>query len=133
MQTIATTGMPPNDSPRATIGGISYDVEHDLLSEYMLSKENVNLVQALQVIGAAENRNTYMIFQIWAAMTASNFLRRGHPTWTAEQWISKIPQAEAPETIALMMNCIRLAVVKRWPALNQKAETAQATATDRPQ
>ncbi len=135
MQPNGTTKMPPNDSPQATIGGITYPVEVDLLAEYKLSEQNISIPQAFQAINRAENRNVYMLYQLFAAMTASYFMRQGHPAWTAEQWITKIPQSESNEVTLLIGKVVSAAVVKRWP-VEKKAETTQATetmTTDRPQ
>lgn len=97
--------MPPLTHPTVTIGAQILTLKTSGLTGYLLDSWGVdtsNLVERMQKpIG-----RTALLFQLFAALVAHNFMEVGKPIPTPEHWALKIPVEQQAEVFALVVSVI---------------------------
>jgi len=123
------TPLPPNEWPKVTVGGTTYEVRYGMTANYQLSKAGVSPSDALSVLtqgNAPENFSR--IIDIWRACTAHHFTLakpKVEPP-TAEQWADTL-DGQPTEIFTQIATAVRTAILK-W-SLERKAKAAPTPAT----
>ena len=118
-------GRPPLVYPTVTVGGETYTLKFEIGAEFMLDQMGVQLQQLPAIFGNPKGPGKVaLIMKLFTACVANNFVDRGEPAPSAEQWAHQI----TAEDFKAIAEAIPKAMLKAKPPAEISLQEPEANA-----